>query len=112
MRTYNDIILDLIALVKNKELTEEETNFLNGIINDYYILQNCENTLNDDDVEFENVYEVRFYDIYNCNLKAYEIEADCEIGAETAATEFLKDDYPRLAIRIDRVEVEWLRKVR
>lgn len=114
MRTYNDIILDLIALIKNKELTEKETNFLNGIINDYYILRNCEDTLNNEEVEFENVYSVFFYDGLGLPLKLYEIEADDPTGAEAAALEFITDDYPRIARRIDntRTEIKFIRKVK
>ena len=110
MRTYNDIILDLISLIQNKELTKEEADFFNGIVADYYILTQYEEN---DDADFENLYKVTFKNNAGIRIKTYEIEADDPIGAETAAREFFADDFPLLFKDIDNelTKIEFIRKV-
>lgn len=56
-----------------------------------------------EDVEFENEYEVLCFNKDGRCVYEYSIEADHTLGAATAAEEFFKDDCPNETLSIIRV---------
>lgn len=48
----------------------------------------------DEDLDFENEYEVLCFNVDGILVHEYSIEADHTLGAATAAEEFFKGDYP------------------
>ena len=59
----------------------------------------------DEDVEFENEYEVLCFNTDGILVHEYSIEADHPLGAATAAEEFFRDDYPAETLETIRVIV-------
>ena len=47
-----------------------------------------------DDCEFKHEYDVYCFNPYGILIHTYSIEADCPLGAATAAEEFFADDFP------------------
>ena len=59
----------------------------------------------DEDVDFENEYEVLCFNTEGILVHTYSIEADHILGAATAAEEFFKYDYPAEILETIRVIV-------
>ena len=57
----------------------------------------------DEDLDFENEYEVLCFNTDGILVHEYGIEADHTLGAATAAEEFFKDDYPNEVLSTIRV---------
>ena len=57
----------------------------------------------DEDLDFENEYEVLCFNTDGILVHAYSIEADHTLGAATAAEEFCRDDYPNEVLSTIRV---------
>ena len=57
----------------------------------------------DEDLEFENEYEVLCFNTEGKMVYEYSIEADHTLGAATAAEEFFKDDCPNETLSVIRV---------
>ena len=60
-------------------------------------------TEEDEDLDFENEYEVLCFNTDGVLIHEYGIEADHALGAATAAEEFFKDDYPNEVLSTIRV---------
>ena len=61
--------------------------------------------IKDEDLEFENEYEVLYFNTDGILVYEYSIEADHPLGAATAAEEFFNDDYPNETLSTIRVIV-------
>ena len=61
--------------------------------------------LEDEDLEFENEYEVLCFNTDGILVHEYSIEADHTLGAATAAEEFFRDDCPDETLSAIRVIV-------
>lgn len=59
--------------------------------------------LEDEDLDFENEYEVLCFNTDGILVHEYAIEADHTLGAAIAAEEFFKDDYPNEVLSTIRV---------
>lgn len=56
-----------------------------------------------EDLDFENEYEVLCFNVDGILVHEYAIEADHTLGAATAAEEFFKDDYPNEILSTIRI---------
>ena len=57
----------------------------------------------DEDLDFENEYEVMCFNEHGRVIYTYSIEADHTLGAATAAEEFFKADFPDEKLSVVRV---------
>ena len=64
---------------------------------------NIDTTINTEDCEFENEYEVLCFNTEGILVHEYSIEADHTLGAATATEEFFRDDYPDETLSTIRV---------
>jgi hypothetical protein len=74
-----------------------------GIYDSLYFDRAVEVIPEDEDVEFENEYEVLCFNTDGILVHEYSIEADHTLGAATAAEEFFRDDYPNETLSTVRV---------
>lgn len=76
-----------------------------GIYDSLYFDRAIEVISEDEDVEFENEYEVLCFNTDGILVHEYSIEADHTLGAATAAEEFFRDDCPDEKLSTIRVIV-------
>lgn len=81
METYNSLEIDNVYETFNKQINIDE------------------------DLDFENEYEVLCFNTEGLLVHEYSIEADHTLGAVTAAVEFFRDDYPAEILETVRVIV-------
>ena len=86
-----------------KELAIQKARQLMGTYNSLSI--DFVEEIKDEDVEFENEYEVLCFNKDGRLVHEYSIEADHTLGAASAAEEFFKDDCPNETLSVIRVLV-------
>lgn len=111
MKEFNiDLVIDKTfnvraeTLEEAKELAIQKARQLMGSYNSLCI-DFVDEVLEDEDVEFENEYEVLCFNTDGILVYEYSIEADHPFGAATAAEEFFNDDYPNETLSTVRVIV-------
>ena len=108
MKEFNiDLVIDKTfnirakTLEEAKELAIQKARIIMGSYNSLSIDRVEE--IEDEDLEFENEYEVLCFNTDGILIHKYAIEADHTLGAATAAEEFFKDDYPKEVLTTIRV---------
>lgn len=108
MREFNiDLVIDKTFNVfaetveEAKELAIQRARQLMGTYNSLSI--DFVEEIEDEDLEFENEYEVLCFNPDGILIHNYSIEADHTLGAATAAEEFFADDFPNETLHIIRV---------
>lgn len=97
-KTFN-VFADSIEEAKEKAILEARQ-----LLGTYNCLDiDLVEEIGDEDLDFENEYEVLCFNTDGILVHKYSIEADHTLGAATAAEEFFRDDYPAETLETIRV---------